>query len=186
LSSDRLKATYDLDSLYGTRSGYSAHGYGFWVEDAYKDAFDRVLTYIGNQSRVALENTYPDAGQRCLELMARDVHQFVGKISYSGEEPHEFAGLPVLKTIAPGVFVDAWLNTPKANEAWYWIKIALEGRYQHHALASSSNPNVGWLASEREWIKSVLAELRERADAAAGFAKFRIERAIPRINFPEE
>jgi len=35
------------------------------------------------------------------------------------------------------------------------------------------------------WIRAVIAELKKCSGAAAGFAKYRIERAIPQIVFPE-
>ena len=92
----------------------------------------------------------------------------------------------MLKGIEPAKFVDAWLSAPKENNGWYRIGIALEHRYEGPAL----NPLGGYeshsLKSETTWIKSMMAELKKRASEAKGFMKYRIERAIPRIDVPDD
>ncbi|MGJ0394700.1 MAG: P-loop NTPase fold protein [Methylocystis sp.] len=165
--------------------GRSAYGFGYWVEEDYQDAFNRVKEHLRTQSLVALERTFPASARHLLEMLSRDAREFIAAISYSGEGDHRFACLPVLKAVAPEVFVEKWMESSKEDRSWFSIKYALERRYEGLALVADPGIRSGWLSSEAEWIKAVVAELKKRAEAATGFEKYRIERVIPQITFPE-
>jgi len=186
LLSGRLPILDEPGAFEFIARGDGALGHGFWIENDYEDAFRRVVSHLRQQLKTALENTYPNAAQNILKLMTRDSQQFASTISYSGQGSHKYARLPVLKTVEPRAFVDAWLSAPKESNSWYWIKVAIEQRYEGAALTNNAEGDLGWLNSETDWLKAVVRELRTRADAAKGFAKYRIERAIPQITFPED
>ena len=84
-----------------------------------------------------------------------------------------------MKAISVEKFVETWLNAPNRGDAWYWTRVGLEQRYDPVLMVSG-----GRLASEEEWVRALLAEMRGRAAAETGFKRFRIERAIPRIELP--
>ncbi|MFO1126562.1 MAG: P-loop NTPase fold protein [Methylocystis sp.] len=165
--------------------GRAAYGFGFWVEENYADSFNRVKVHLREQSLVALERTFSVSARDLMETLSRDVREFIAAISYSGEGDHRFARLPVLKAIEPEDFVDRWMQSSKKNNSWLSIKSALESRYEGPALAAESTRASGWLNSEADWIKSVVAELHNHAADATGFKRYRIERIIPEIAFPE-
>ncbi|MFO1104006.1 MAG: P-loop NTPase fold protein [Methylocystis sp.] len=165
--------------------GRSAYGFGYWVEEDYQDAFDRVKEHARKQSVVALERTYATSAMTLMETLSRDAREFIAAITYSGEGNHRYARLPVLKAVAPEVFVEKWIESSREDRRWFSIKYALEQRYEGLALVAEPGIMSGWLSSEGEWIKAVVAELKKRAQAATGFEKYRIERVIPQITFPE-
>jgi KAP family P-loop domain len=163
----------------------SAHNHSFWNSE-YKDSFQRVGMHLRDQSIQSLEKTYPEAAADLMKLMSADIRKFASAISYSGEGDHKFARLPVLRFVQAEVFVEAWLKAPKENDGWYWIRTALEKRYEGLALVDDPSIQSGWLKSEIPWLKAALTEINKRAVAATGIAKYRIERAIPKITFPEK
>ena len=160
------------DSIRMSGSG----GAGFWIEDSYQNLFDSVVTHLRAQRNIALERTYPDVADQLLEMLATEPREFAGAISYLPGGTRQFAGLPVMKTIPVGKFIEAWLNAPNQREAWYWTRRGFEQRYE--------NPQ-GPLVSEAEWVRAVLAEMKSCAEAETGFRRFRIERIIPRVQVPD-
>lgn len=183
LGSARLP--HNFDEFDESTLGRSAYGFGYWVEPDYQEAFNRVKEYVRKQSAVAQEQTYPTSAKNLMETLSRDVREFIAAITYSGEGDHRFARLPVLKAVEPEVFVAKWMDSSRENRSWFSIKSALERRYEGLALAAESGRVSGWLNSEADWLKAVIAELQKRAEAATGFEKYRIERVIPQITFPE-
>lgn len=126
---------------------------------------------------VARERTYPAIASQLLTMLQHEPRQFAGAISYIVEGTHQFASLPVMKVIPVKNFIEVWQNERDSGEAWKWTRIGLEQRYESGALS-------GRLASEAEWVRSVLAEMRSCAAAETGLKKLRIERAIPRVQLP--
>jgi hypothetical protein len=176
---------HSFDDFDESSLGRRSYGYRYWVEEDYKDAFVRVTEHLRKQSRVALEQTYPEAARDLMEMLSQDIRKFIAAIAYSREGDHRFVHLPVLRAVEPKDFVDGWMKSSKENSSWFSIRSALERRYEGMALASQSGRRSGWLNSEADWIKAVIEELERRAAAATGFEKFRIERVIPQITFPE-
>jgi hypothetical protein len=163
----------------------SAHHHTFWPGEGSKEAFKRVAEHLHKQLLVSLENTYKTATIGILELLGRDADKFSKTITYAGDGDHKFASLPVLKVIDPKLFVDTWLGSPKEHHSWIRIKRALERRYNGGTLLKPQNLGGISLESETKWLKLVISELKSRAENSVGLTKFRIERAIPEINFPE-
>jgi hypothetical protein len=157
-----------------------AHGAVFWIEDSYQGLFDNVVTHLRAQRNIALERTYPAIADELLEMLATEPREFAGAISYLPGGTQKFAGLPIMKVIPVEKFVEAWLNAPDRGEAWYWTRRGFEQRYEHPAFSVHTSR----LASEREWVRAVLAKMRSCAEAETGFRKLRIERAIPRVQVP--
>jgi hypothetical protein len=183
LAADRIAPmeAAQFDAAFGDMHAY---GHAFWIQDAYRDVFTRLYAYLREKSQAALEKNFPAEAQKLLQLLTQDARKFVGAIGRDDAGAHDFARLPVLKAIAPERFVDAWLAAPRHDRAWLRIKRALEQRYEGAALIPNADLSSGWLVAEAEWIKGVIAEMQKRAEAATGFAKYRIERAIPQIGFP--
>lgn len=160
----------------------ASHGYSYWVEESYQNQFASVLVHLSAQQKVALEATYPAAGRQLLAVLLKDAQEFAGAISYLAGGTNKYANLPVMNAIPVKDFVDSWLNAADQPEGWYWTRAALERRYEGIALL----PGRGPLASEADWVRAVIAEMRNRSEAETGFKKFRMERAIPRLTLPSE
>ncbi|MCA2436012.1 KAP family NTPase [Rhizobium leguminosarum] len=154
----------------------AADGIGYWVEDAYRAEFEEIGVYINAARQRILFNTLPAEGEKLLALLGGPNTAFFEQVcvqNRAGE--YNFSVLPVLATIDPAVFVDAWMKAPAEN--WYWISGGLFNRYKNtlHAM----------LSDETEWIRRVLELLAAREEEASSpILKLRIARIKARSEIP--
>jgi hypothetical protein len=155
-----------------------SNGFGFWVEESYKELFSAVFKHLEANMRLALESTYPKIGEQLLTLLQKEPREFAGAISYIHGGSHKLAALPVMNAVPLESFIKTWLNAPNRGETWNWTRIGFEQRYSDAMLS-------GPLSSEAKWIHAVLVEMRCRAKSETGFKRLRMERAIPKLKLPE-
>lgn len=154
-----------------------AAGIGYWVEDGYQREFAEIGAYINDARQRVLFSSLPAEGEKLVALLDGSNTAFFEQVCIQNQAGnYNFAVLPVLATIDPVVFVDAWMKAPAEN--WYWISGGLVNRYKHGTLQST-------LADETEWIKTVLFILAEREEKATlPILKLRIARIKARAEIP--
>lgn len=152
----------------------SAYGVVFWVTEDYRSQFNEVYRYLIDARTKALENQYSTRAQELLKIVESDGQKFLEQVCITHSGNNQYARIPILAAIDPEEFVASWMKSPKEN--WYWIRNALQERYKFL--------RDGELKAEASWIKTVVRLLEDEAAKTSGFAKVRIQRAIP--NLPDE
>ena len=150
----------------------SAHGYGFWITESYKEEFFALKNYLQESRKLSLEEQYPNYIHEVIEYMKSDIQKFKETISRDTNKLGDYSQIPMMVSISPSEFVDVWLSLPRYN--WDPVRKALEYRYDTGMLR-----NV--LSEEQPWIKQVIAELNVRASRETGLRNLRITRLIPRV-----
>jgi hypothetical protein len=148
----------------------SSYGFGYWVLSDYQDHFKRVFDHLLNAQQLALKGTFPSLIPEILKYVQTDGRKFRQLFSFTNLGNNHYASIPVLASIDPNEFVQAWLRSPKDN--WRAIKYALRERYKGTILTRD-------LSDEAPWIAEVIRLLKVEADKVSGFQKLRIERIIP-------
>lgn len=149
-------------------------GYGYWIQDGYKDRFQEITEYLSEMRKKALENQYPNIANELLELVRTDGQKFFEQVSHTDYCENPYMHIPVLGHIDPQEFVDAWLGNPPGN--WHLISYALEGRY-----FSDDGVHREELTIESSWINRVLEILKSEADSSEGFRGLQIRLAIQKL-----
>ncbi|MDO9213192.1 MAG: P-loop NTPase fold protein [Methylococcales bacterium] len=117
-------------------------GLGFFGKEL--DEFKEFCNYIKEKTDVAIDESYPDAGQELLKLMTEDIEKFYRRINYCNHEDNIYCDIPILLHISPNEFVSTLMNiSPKDKRTAVY---ALVGRY---------NYNISALKQELEWLKKV-------------------------------
>lgn len=150
----------------------SAHGYGFWIKDSYRQEFKDIAAYLASSRDKALELEYPKILKEVIDLMKSDINAFKEIISRDPNQLGMYSQVPFLQTIQPKLFLKEWLSLPRHN--WQKVKQALEYRYDTGLIRSV-------LAEEKEWIEQLNIEIDSKAGTETGLSKLRIERLHPRI-----
>lgn len=147
----------------------SFDGYGYWIEDSYKQHFTRVSDYIRETQDRATRHHYPAVAKSLLKLVSSDGITFAEKISYKNGEFSEYSDIDILSSIDPSDFVQEWMGSPANN--WIHISKGLVKRYASNQLSST-------LATERNWIKEVIKILEREEKKSKGILKKRISRVL--------
>lgn len=163
-SKDIRDSYYDHDS---------AHGYGFWITDKYREEFSTLRKYLLDSRKLSLESEYPEYVNEVLEYMKTDIQKFKELISRDLNKLGVYSQIPMMACIDPAKFVDEWLSLPRYN--WFPVRKALEYRYDTGMLRNA-------LAEELPWIKQVITELDIRSSHETGLKKLRINRLTPSVN----
>ncbi|KAF2406429.1 hypothetical protein SAMN04490179_4261 [Pseudomonas antarctica] len=147
----------------------SFDGYGYWVEEDYRQHFERVSDYIRETQDRATKQHYPAVAKLLLKLVLTDGIAFAEKISYKNGEFSEYSDIDILSSIDPSDFVQEWMGSPANN--WIHISKGLVKRYSSNQLSST-------LASERDWMKEVIKLLIKEEKKSKGVRQKRISRAL--------
>ncbi|AUG08509.1 hypothetical protein [Pseudomonas sp. S09G 359] len=169
LSSSKVEPFKVNYSLFEDIMRDSFDGFGYWVEESYKQHFTRVSDYIRETQDRATKQHYPEAAKSLLKLVSSDGITFAEKISYKNGEFSEYSDIDILSSIDPSDFVQEWMGSPANN--WIHISKGLVKRYSSGQLSST-------LASERNWIKEVINLLNGEEKKSKGIIKKRISRAL--------
>ncbi|WP_296572621.1 P-loop NTPase fold protein [Phreatobacter sp.] len=156
--------------------GRSHDGVQYWVEDEYRDEFQRVFDHLVHQRTVAVEKNLIDSVPDLLEVMKVDGEKFFEKLCYTRDGSLEFDDLPVLAHIPVELFVEFWLNSNRAG--WYWIAHTLKERKR----AAAQYPA---LESEALWVLAVVRSMKRIAAREKGVRKLRIERTLELVGETE-
>lgn len=105
-----------------------------------------------------------------LDLVRTDGNAVRELISRTDTSHNAYARFPVLHTITPQEFIDAWMCAPQ--DQWQDINYGLQSRYEFGTLNNN-------LKQECEWIKKVVDLLREYAKQKGGLAGVRVQLATP-------
>lgn len=144
-------------------------GYGYWVETEYRVFFDEVKKYLLDAREKSLEQRFEDIEKELFDAM-QDGQIFYRLICHTAGGDNPYALIPVLASIKPENFVDAWFSVPKRN--WLSISRALKDRFDYHRVENE-------LSTEKAWALKVVEELDSRSEALSGFSKQRVKRLIP-------
>ncbi len=154
-----------------------AWGYAFWVEEEFKDNFEKVFDHLYNCRSRALTQRFPQYFDEILDLVRSDGRLFRDAINAS-VGGGKFAAVPILRAINAKDFADAWYSShPKE---WYPIASGISTRLRVRPFEGDNN--------EKPWAEEVARHLWENASDASVLLRFRIARAlkqIPQIALPE-
>lgn len=142
-------------------------GYSYWETKERENEWQDVLSHLIEARIEALEVTLPDRAADLLATLQRNGEAFFGRLCFTNNGAPEFDDIPILASIDPIAFVNAWLLSPK--QGWYLIRKALDDRYAY----AQDKPN---MRPEADWLPRIAEQLAVRANAEKGLAKLRIER----------
>lgn len=162
--------TLKEDSFLISPSNDNYGGFGFWINDSYRDKSSEMRNYILLQQENVFKQYYPKISHDLLGYLKEEPVKFCHMISYSYNNSGEYLENDVLASISPIDFVNAWLSSPKNN--WREIRDSLENRYTGGRLYNA-------LASEQEWLRQIIHELSNRIASSRGFESYRIQRVLP-------
>jgi len=154
-----------------------ANGYGFWVEEPVTPYFKSIVEHLKNAQNTAREQLFPQYKEEILELVRTDGAQFRDAVNYSSGGG-KFAAVPILLSIEPYEFAEAWFNAHPKN--WSSIAAGLGIRLRERNYD-------GW-DRETAWAKEVATNIINQAKGASRLTQvrlLRILRNIPQIA-PEE
>ncbi|WP_141228919.1 hypothetical protein [Pseudomonas sp. Irchel s3b2] len=169
LNLDKVKSHTGYQQMWGDNSINSYGGYGYWVEESYKDHFSRVVNHFKDIQTQAVKKRYPEFAKTLLSLVSSDGNQFAEKISHTNSGQNDFAAIDVLASIPPSDFVQEWMGSPATN--WRHISRGLEQRYSTGKLSTS-------LKSEKPWLKEVINLIEREKIKSRGIRQKRIERVL--------
>jgi len=123
------------------------------------DEFKEFCNYIKEKTDIAIDESYPDAGQELLKLMTEDIEKFYRRINLCNHEDNIYYDIPILLHIDPNEFVSTLMNiSPKDKNT---IGYGLVERYKF------SNFNAT-LKQELEWLKEVRGLLIQEQQSREG------------------
>ena len=101
-------------------------GYGYSVENTYKDQFKEIYEYLLEARKKALGKQLPAMAEELLKFIKTDGQQFFEQVCYTNNGENPYVNIPILGHIEPRKFVDAWLGGHPEN--WNPITLALQKR----------------------------------------------------------
>ena len=105
-----------------------------------------------------------------MQALNDNLNEFKLLLIGEGSTLGKYSRIDILSTIPPEDFVLTWLCKPYND--WDRIRNILINRYTN-GIAKNI------LASEKEWLRSVIVTLKIEAMKLEGFERLRIERLIP-------
>lgn len=170
LSQDKIPPNLEYKDSWSDELMYGYGGFGFWVEDNYKDNFKNIVDHFKTAQGKATQKSFPEHSKELLKLISTDGGKFAQQISTTFSGNNTFARVDILASIDPSDFVQEWMGSHPRN--WHSISRALEQRYSTGLLY-----NV--LMSEKKWLSEVIALLDHQHRKAVHIRKKRIERILP-------
>ncbi|MDB2438800.1 KAP family NTPase [Hellea sp.] len=150
-----------------------SYGCGYWVDDSYRDNFNKVYKHLNEARVLAFENQSSQIAEEILDALETDIVKFTQLICHM-RDVGKYASVPVLHYIAEEKFIDTWFSIPKTN--WREVQYALNSRYESGSLQAGKN-----LETERDWAVRLRESLEARAAALGGYQGLRITRIIPNL-----
>ena len=154
----------------GLYESYDGHGY--WVREEYRSEFDDIYDYLLDARRNMLKILLPQWAGELLKLVRDDPQRFHELVVNSHDGDRPYANIPVLSTIPPQDFMDAWLCGSKERQRW--VSWALGRRYEWGFRSES-------LRAERCWALSLCKLLEGKASNLGGYKGMRVSRLIPKV-----
>lgn len=161
----------ELDWKWQGTFDRSYGGHRYWVQSDYQSQFKTIRDRLVSAREEALATTYPEILAELLKLLKHDGSEFYRQLCDTVDRDSSYALIPILPSITPKDFVDAWLASPRQH--WRWVSLALEDRLEPHRVEHK-------LAAERDWALAVLHELEGRRDTLTGFDQLRVARILPK------
>lgn len=149
----------------------SSYGCGYWLEESYRDNFNKVHKYL-NEARIrAFTDQSAHIAEEILDALKVDAENFTELICY-GRGKGKYASVPVLHYIPIEKFIETLFGIPKRE--WGEVQDAFNRRYENGGLQDGKN-----LEAERDWAIRLRGSLEARAAALGGYQGLRIRRFIP-------
>ncbi len=166
---DRIPAKFEEENSWTADFMQSYNGYGFWVEDSYRQHFDKIIKHLNASQRLAGRKALPDLSDELLNLIKSNGEKFAEKISQTFSGENTYSRIEILTAIEPINFVQEWMGSEPKN--WRPICRGLENRYSTGLLN-----NV--LANEKKWLTDVIIEIEKVHKMANPITKKRIDRIL--------
>jgi hypothetical protein len=168
---EKLPTVVRFENNY--RSGYD--GIGFWATEQYKAEYNEIFAYISISIKKAWLQKFPKLISSLLELVKTDGEAFFEQVCHTANGIGQYNRVPILASIAPKDFVDAWMGSHPKN--WQYISAAIKDRSMNARLGTD-------LEEEGQWLRNVVLLLKEYEKTKSGIAALRIRRTIPQLSLP--
>ena len=152
------------------RSSISYAGHGYWDSDS--EEFKRIAQSWRRAEEQALQESFPIHAANILEILKTSPSDLFKTIADTPYNYNPLSRLPILLNLDVNEFMDAWLNTPRAN--WRDVSLALDGRYKQAAIDRD-------LYNERNWVLRLSEEFDRRVNGLTGLNKYRLQRIRPKV-----
>lgn len=169
LEQDRIPAKLEEENIWTADFMQSYNGYGFWVEDSYRQHFDEITKHLDASQRLAGRKTLPDISNELLNLVKSNGEKFAEKISQTFSGENTYARIEILTAIKPIEFVQEWMGSESKN--WRPICRGLENRYSTGLLNNL-------LENEKKWLADVIREIEIVRKKENPIRKKRIDRIL--------
>jgi len=170
VNNNKLPFDNPNESIFDSFLESSANGHGFWLYEVYSQHINEIRKYIKIKRKEALINNYPEFSREIMQALNDNLNDFKLLLIGEGSTLGKYSRIDILSTIPPEDFVLTWLCKPYND--WDRIRNILINRYTN-GIAKNI------LASEKEWLRSVIVTLKIEAMKLEGFERLRIERLIP-------
>lgn len=165
---EKLLPRKDADRHFAHSLSTGSYGYGYWVMDCYKSNFNELLKHLVSAIDEATIESMQDEKDNIIGEIQSENCNLYELICYTADGPNKLYHLPVLRSVEPAEFVDAFLKAPKAN--WRNIELALKER-RSKAMHDET------LKYEIDWIQDFAQLLEEEAKKGQGLTRARLLRA---------
>lgn len=169
LEQDRIPAKLEEENIWTADFMQSYNGYGFWVEDSYKQHFDEIINHLNATQRLAGRKALPDLSNELLNLVKSNGEKFAERISQTFSGENTYSRIEILTAIEPINFVQEWMGSEPKN--WRPICRGLENRYSTGLLNNL-------LENEKKWLADVIREIEKVHKRENPITKIRIERIL--------
>lgn len=170
LEQNKIPAKLEEENSWADEFIQSYNGYGFWVEDTYKQHFKNIINHLHTSQRLAGRKLIPNISAELLKLVTSSGKQFAEKISQTFSGNNTYARIEILTAIPPIEFVQEWMGSQP--EHWRHISQGLENRYSTGLLSNL-------LKNEKKWLADVIREIDIVYKRETPIRKKRIKRALP-------
>lgn len=151
----------------------ASYGFSYWVEDDYRERFNRIYEYLNDARIVAFHGKGADVAQEILSALRTDVDEFAKLISYKSDGG-KYAAIPVMQHVGVVDLLDAWMKAPK--DKWRTIRDAIDKRYETGRLQQGKE-----LAEEREWAVALRKGLEAKISNLGSYQRLRLKRVMPNL-----
>lgn len=152
----------NLDIEFGAYDGLGFH-------DARSAEHNQLSDYL-NEKRHAVDiDRRPAIAQELLTNMQEDSVLFLRRVSLTNHEDNEFCDVPILASLKPAKFVDAFLGLHPRDQRS--AMLALKSRYKHGRIDQD-------LHDEKSWALEVRSRVKAASEDMSAVSKDRLQKLL--------
>ena len=142
---------------------------GLGFHESRSEEYIGLRDYLDEKRRAVDIDRRPAIAEELLANMQEDSGLFLRRVSLTNQGDNEFYDIPVLASLDPARFVDAFLGLEPRGQRN--AMIALKARYKHGRIDED-------LSDERPWAVEVRDRIRAAAEGMSAISKDRLQRLL--------